>query len=62
MCKGLTIDMSDRYLTSMEYTCILTCLTRYGSNPSMGGTSPDSQNIPVHRDFLINEEKAFCEC
>ena len=37
------------------------CLTRYRPNSSMDRTGPDGQNIPGHRDLLINEEKAFCE-
>ena len=35
------------------------CLSRYRSNPSIGQTGPDGQNIPGHRDLLINEN-AFC--
>ena len=32
------------------------CLARFHSNPMMGRTSPDGQNIPGNRDLLINEE------
>ena len=31
-------------------------LARYHSNPMMGRTSSDGQNIPGNRDLLINEE------
>ena len=31
------------------------CLT----NASMGQTGPDNQNIPGHRDLLINEKIVF---
>ena len=33
----------------------LTYLTGYHSNPSMGQTGPDSQNILSHRELLIKD-------